>query len=246
MTQLKVVSWNIFGGRDVPGVIKGLRELDADIIGLQEVLESEDGGENNAREIAEALGYSWLYAPTQLLVPSSSYVLTQLGIGEKKWWGNALLSRYPMSDKQVHTLSETSKRTALEATVTVDGARLRVLSTHLVHGGERAAEVRNAQVERLVAAISSDVPAIVMGDFNATPESASVKRVGSVLVQTERDLTRPTIGLHPELYHGPGGATDRLRLDYIFATSDLSVIETGTFDSDASDHIPVYAILNVP
>jgi len=243
--RLKVASWNIFGGRDVPGVIKCLKELDADIIGLQEVLADEDGSSNDAQAIAEALGYSWLYAPTELLTPSASYVLSQLGIGKNKWWGNALVSRYPMSGKQIHVLSQEHKRTALEATVAVGGTSLRAFSTHLVYGGGRTAAVREAQAERLLAFVPSTA-AIVMGDFNATPESDAVRKMSSVMTQTESNLARYTIGRHPELYHAADGATDKQRLDYIFTTRDLRALESGVVDSDASDHIPIFALVELP
>ena len=222
-----------------------MRELDADIIGLQEVLADEDGSDNDAEKIANALGYSWFYAPTQLLTPSASYVLSQLGVKKNKWWGNALLSRYPMSSKRVHVLSEERKRTALEGAVAVGGTSLHVFSTHLVHGGGRTAEAREAQVDRLLAFVPSTA-AIVMGDFNATPESGAVQKMNRIMTQTESDLSRATIGRHPELYRAADGATDEQRLDYIFITSDLRAVESGIADSDASDHIPVYALVELP
>ena len=231
--RLKVASWNIFGGRDVPGVIRALKSIDADIIGLQEVLTDEDGSNNDAQTIADALGYSWLYAPTELLTPSASYVLTQLGIGKNKWWGNALLSRYPMSGKQVHLLSEVRKRIALEASVAVGGTSLRVFSTHLVHGGAPTALVRLAQAERLLAAVPPS-RAIVMGDFNATPESEAVRKMAEVMRHTDEDLVRYTRVAHHE------------RLDYIFTTRDIQSVETGVVDSDASDHLPIYAVIELP
>lgn len=244
MASLTVASWNIFGGRDVPGVMKCLAELDADVIALQEVLQDEDGSNNHAQEIAAALGYEWFYEPTLLMTPSVSYVLKQLGIEENKWWGNALLSRLPMSGKKAYHLSEEHKRIALEATVMSNDTSVRVFSTHLVYGTGQAAETRATQVENLLALVPS-TSALVMGDFNATPESETVQKMLQVMGSTERDFTRFTIGAHPELYHAPSGATDKQRLDYIFITRDVRTISSGVADSDASDHLPIYATVEL-
>ena len=231
--MVKIVSWNIFGGRDLPGVIRALKSIDADVIGLQEVLAEEDGSGNGAQAVAEALGYEWFYEPAHVLDPATSYVLKELGIGRPMGWGNAIVSRYPMTDKRVHVLSEERKRIALEATIDVGGEKLHVFSTHLVHGGAPTARVRLAQAEHLLAAVPPS-RAIVMGDFNATPESEVIRKMSEVMQHADEDLSRHTRVVHRE------------RLDYIFTTRDIQSVETGVVDSDASDHLPIYAIVELP
>ena len=231
--MVKIASWNIFGGRDLPGVIRVLKSVDADIIGLQEVLAEEDGNGNGAQAVAEALGYEWLYEPAHALDPATSYVLKELGIGRNMGWGNAIVSRYPMTDKRVHALSQVRKRIALEATIDVGGEKLHVFSTHLVHGGAPMARVRLAQAERLLAAVPPS-RAIVMGDFNATPDSEVVRKMAEIMRHTDEDLARRTRAAHHE------------RLDYIFTTRDIRSVETGVVNSDASDHLPIYAIVELP
>lgn len=231
--MVKIASWNIFGGRDLPGVTACLKKLDADIIGLQEVLQEEDGSGNDAQKIAEALGYEWLYEPARVLDPSTSYVLRELGIERNMGWGNAIVSRYPMAGKTVHILSEERKRIALEATVDVGGESLHIFSTHLVHGGAPAAPVRLAQVEQLLAVVPAS-RSIVMGDFNATPESEVIRKIGEVMQHVDGKLARPTRTVHDE------------RLDYLFTTRDIKAVESGIIDSNASDHLPIYAIVETP
>lgn len=241
---LKVASWNIFGGKDLPGVIKCLKAIDADIVGLQEVLESEDGSENNARTVADVLGYEWIYEPAKLLTPSQSYVLQELGIGENRQWGNAVLSKFPIKEKRVHALSEVRKRIALEAVVDVGGEDLHFFSTHLVHSLD-AAEIRTEQAAALLALVP-ERRAIVVGDFNAKPETEAIQNMSRVLVQTESDLTRFTRGMHPEVYVTLDPDGKKKRIDYIFITRDLRAVSSDVVDSDASDHLPISATLELP
>ncbi|MHB0976190.1 MAG: endonuclease/exonuclease/phosphatase family protein [Candidatus Aquicultorales bacterium] len=35
------------------------------------------------------------------------------------------------------------------------------------------------------------------------------------------------------------------RIDYVLASSDCAIIESGTVQTDASDHLPVYAIVEI-
>lgn len=245
MAQLKIVSWNILGRHDVPGVIGRLKSMGGDIIGLQEVLQDEDGNNNDAQTIADALGCEFIYEPTILLDPAVSHLLKQLGASEPAWWGNAVLSKYPIKNKRVHSLSEIRRRTAVEATVEIDGKELHAFSTHLVHGDGEAAQIHLAQVETLLKIVPHSA-AIVMGDFNATPESEAVQKMSSVLIQTEGDLSRVTRGMHPEVYSAPDLDSEKKRIDYIFATRDIKIVSSGVIDSNASDHLPIYATVEFP
>jgi endonuclease/exonuclease/phosphatase family metal-dependent hydrolase len=73
VTVLRLASWNIFRGRtrdrdrfDLELVLAALRDLDADVVALQEVDrgQEESGASDQARVLAEALGMDWRYAPT--------------------------------------------------------------------------------------------------------------------------------------------------------------------------------------
>lgn len=235
MSQLKLASWNIWGGKHLPEIIKCLEDLDADIIALQEVLQEEDGSSNNAKAIAEALGYEWVYETTKLLTPSVSYLLQEQGIRKSMQWGNALLSKQRILDSRTHLLSEVRTRIALEATIKVEHKDLHVFSTHLVHEPTQTSEVQMTQIQNLLTIIPKE-QTIVMGDFNAPPESAAIQRMTEVLKDTEKDPTKFT---RPKT-DGPNQ-----KIDYIFTTQDIQTISSGTVSSAASDHIPLYSIIEI-
>lgn len=155
-----------------------LRELDADIVGLQEILELDarsSGGtvHNQAHEIADGLGYEVVHGAA-----------SELG-GPTLTMGNALLSRYPVREHhgwQLPGAEETKEtRACLHAVLAAPPGPLHVFVTHLNwklhHGSTRIRQVRDI-TERIARACpigNGDPPPILMGDFNAEPESDEIR-----------------------------------------------------------------------
>lgn len=154
---LAVASYNIHGGVGADGhcvpkrIAAVLREIDADVIALQEV-ESRSTGFDMLAFLADELDLQGIPGPT-LLAADGDY-------------GNGLLTRYPALDIQRIDLSVPHRepRGAIDAELDVAGARLRVIATHL---GLRPAE-RRRQVQQLLAAFERDrtLPTVFMGDVN--------------------------------------------------------------------------------
>ena len=227
MSQLKVISWNIWGGKNLQEIIDCLRETNADIIALQEVLQDEDGKNNNAEEIAKALGYEWVFKSTNTLTPSMSYLLQEQHIESNKQWGNALLSKHPIIENESFILSEKNSRTAIKIVIPFENKNITIFSTHLVHAAH-SVEVRLEQVSNLLQLVSNN-NTIVAGDFNDIPESESVSNMLNVMYKGA-DIS-PT--------------NEDRRIDYIFTTKDIHVIEDGVIHSQASDHLPIYTVITV-
>jgi endonuclease/exonuclease/phosphatase family metal-dependent hydrolase len=152
-----VTSYNTHGGvgRDghfVPKRIAGvLRELDADIIALQEV-ESRATGFDMLGYLSHETGMEAIAGPT-LLRNGADY-------------GNGLLTRFKvLSMKRLDLCVERCEpRGAIDAELDCGGTPMRVLATHL---GLRPSE-RREQIQRLLKALESDrpLPTILMGDIN--------------------------------------------------------------------------------
>jgi endonuclease/exonuclease/phosphatase family metal-dependent hydrolase len=137
--RLRVVSYNIHEcvGRDRrrdPGrVADVLREIDADVVGLQEVDARPGLGTESMQMqyLADALGLHAIAGPT-----------IQRDDGH---YGNALLTRRPVLDvrKIDLTVYRREPRGAIDADLDVDGTVVRVIVTHLgLLPGERRIQVR--------------------------------------------------------------------------------------------------------
>ena len=231
MKTINVISWNIFAGKDIPGVIRLLKKENPDFIALQEILAEKDGSNNQAAVIAEALGYTYIFASAHMLNPGGSYVLDYFGIERDMQWGNALVSRLPFKSSRTHRLSENLGRIMIEGCVDVEGEVLNLFSTHLVGGDEeRHDAVRLEQARSLVALIPKN-RSIIMGDFNAPPESPVISVLKDVVENT--DPTPPFVSTRKGQ-----------KIDYIFTTADIHTRSHDTFASQASDHLPVGAELS--
>lgn len=170
--RLRVATWNLwwrFGPWEsrLPLIIDELRRVDADVIALQEVWTQD--GTSSADVIADALGHHRVVAWELEMEP---------GVG----FGNAVLSRWPITDTDHRALPAAGARDEqrLVLRADVDGPRgsVQVYSTHLNWRFDQS-EVRCSQVETIAEFVQASrprtYPPIVCGDFNAEPDSDEMR-----------------------------------------------------------------------
>jgi len=240
MARLKIVSWNIWGGKHLDQIIDFLKGSNSDVIALQEVVQSGPIGTNTAHQIAEALDCHYVYF---------NAVTHER---EKIEQGNAIVSKLPIEHSEVVFLTglglyqqtaETEPRVAVVAAIR--GIPLRFITVHLAYSpGFQPSKIRDLQVTSLLKLLSKR-RTILMGDFNAHPDSNEVKKVSGVLKQTDPGTFLPTWTVYPFELRGHQETELRHRLDYIFASPDIRVIEFRVETSDGSDHLPVSAVISV-
>ena len=142
------------GRRDPDRVAEVLRELNATIIGLQEV-ESYSNGRKEFHQLnylAKETGLQAVAGPTVYHLDGH--------------YGNSLLTSEPIHCVRHHDLSLSGRepRGALDVSIELHGSPIRVIITHLgLHPLERRHQIR-----RLLDILRSEdkKPAILMGDFN--------------------------------------------------------------------------------
>ncbi len=151
--------WHDMGDWPVrrPMVIRELAALDADIIGLQEVLQNE-GLPNQAEDIAQALGgYDVHFVSTD-------------APGQARRYGNAILSRLPvLARDEVRLRPLDDSRTVAHVRVDFRGRPLDIFNTHL-HWRQEGGAIRAEQIADLMAFIDArpdSAPSLVIGDMNA-------------------------------------------------------------------------------
>lgn len=155
---LKIASYNIHLaiGRDsryLPQrILDVLREIDADVIALQEVSLGA-GGFDMLAYLAEEMGFESVAGPTLRHPVRGAY-------------GNAILSRWPVHKAKRLNLSfkRCEPRGALDIELSCEQKRLRILATHL---GLRPKE-RRTQIRSLLRAFEDDesMPTVLLGDLN--------------------------------------------------------------------------------
>jgi endonuclease/exonuclease/phosphatase family metal-dependent hydrolase len=199
-----------------------LRELDADVIGLQEV-QDRLGGPHALDRLAEAAGAHVVRGPTLDRTHGA--------------YGNALLSRLPFGAVERVDLSLPGRepRGAIDAEIATGAEAVRVLATHLGVG----ARERRFQVRRLVAHLRAGPPGVrvLLGDMNEWVRGAgALAALHRVLGRTPGPRTFPAafplfsldrVWVHPR---------SRLRRVWVHRSPAARL---------ASDHLPVAAELSL-
>jgi endonuclease/exonuclease/phosphatase family metal-dependent hydrolase len=236
-----VVSFNIHHGQGTDGVLdlariaRVIRASGAGIAGLQEVDRNFAGRSNwadQAAELAELLGWHVAYgANIDLDPPAPGRPRSQ--------FGNAVLSRYPIARWQNTHLFRSpgeEQRGLLHTEVDVPGVPLHVYVTHLDPFSETD---RVQQAQQVVALVGDNSPAVLLGDFNALPQTPEIGRLRAALTDT---WTAAAGGGPPAARPADAPAA---RIDYIFISQRLRAEWTSlcTDDPAASDHLPVVSRL---
>lgn len=231
MAMFRVASYNIRKAigtdrlRRPSRILDVLKEVDADIIALQEA-------DRRFGNRASAL-------PLELLADETDYVpvpfeTRQDSLGHH---GNAILVRQGIDivSHDVLHLPMLEPRGAVLTDLRVNGQLVRVVGMHLDLSGLR----RRQQVRSVLEQMNSrqpDIPSVLMGDLNEW------SRAGGCLGEF--------IARHHDAHTGPSFHSQRpiARLDRIFASHDLRIMTSGTHHSlkarRASDHLPVWAELS--
>jgi endonuclease/exonuclease/phosphatase family metal-dependent hydrolase len=155
-----------------------------------------------------------------------------LKLGPIGFFGNAVLSRYPIYENSNHRLPGSREpRCCLRTMLRMPGGCVTVFSTHLgLNRDERAGQI--AELTRLVAREKN--PVILMGDFNCGTDQLTP--LYEMLIDTgELFGSRPT---YP--YANPID-----RIDYILVSREIKCNTLYSPYSDASDHLPVIADLEL-
>jgi endonuclease/exonuclease/phosphatase family metal-dependent hydrolase len=220
-----VASYNVHRciGRDArcdpDRVAEVIREIDADVIGLQEV----GGDTDQVAHLAKHAGYHAVAGPTLLR--------------EDGHFGNALLTRVPTGEVRFVDLSITGRepRGAIDADLDLVGATCRVIVTHL---GLRGYE-RRQQVEMLLTSVVEQATpelVLLLGDLNEWLGPARVLRRLRASFACAAVASFPTV--RPML------ALDRVLVRPAPAFVSLRAHDT-PLSRWASDHLPVRAEIRV-
>ncbi len=145
-------------------------------------------------------------------------------------FGIALLSRYPIREPETFYLySEGEQVAVISAVVDMDGKPLQVFVTHLGNGGPM---IQQQQFLQLMAGSSRIV---ALGDFNFRPDSPQY----ALTTQFLRDAwTKRWPNWEDDLGHHPDA-----KIDHIFVSEDLTVLDARYYPSGPSDHPALTAVI---
>jgi endonuclease/exonuclease/phosphatase family metal-dependent hydrolase len=235
--RLRVATYNIHKCRGMDGrvrpdrIARVLREMDADILALQEVvsLAGRSPEQDQARYLAEELGFYAHLGENRRLGRAA--------------YGNLLLSRFPIHATQNYDITARrgrERRGCLRVDLKAgEGALLHVFNIHMGTGFfERRHQVRKLVDARVLDNGELSGPRIVLGDFNEWTRGMASRflcsRFPSADPRSRLRRTRSYPGVLPFLH-----------LDHVYFDSHLE-LERLTLHRSltallASDHLPILA-----
>ena len=193
-----------------------LKQLDADIICLQEVNESARAGFQVSSFKEE-------------LKMNSHFGANVVTLGYN--YGLVTYSKYPIkSEEHIYLSSFREQRGMLHTVVKVGYKNLNVINIHLGLDNEE----RDIQLGELMDFIKKleDEPYIVLGDFN----QGRVDIDEEILKDSAKVLDKSNILTFP---------TGLDRIDYIFVSSNIEILDYDVLIKDMSDHYPIVAKIKI-
>jgi len=212
--------FNTQGRLDMESLAQVIEESDPDIVALQEVSRGwlVSGRLDMLTWLSQRLDLPYVFGPTA-----------------DPFWGNAILSRYPVVEVTYHDLPPRDLFILRGFTAAVidlrDGDHLQVIATHL-HHVEEDSSIRKLQTEALVDFWDDATGTVLLGDLNAQPEDAEIEvleNAGMTDAMERPQDQEPTF---------PSYDPER-RIDYIWVSPDLYTREVYVPQSTASDHLAV-------
>lgn len=232
------MSYNIHHGEGLDGVLsleriaKIIRDEKATVVGLQEVdrhYGERSNFQDQARELAKLLDFHYVYG--------ANIDIEKKDQTKNQQYGNAILSLYPIKDSENISLTSfgNEPRGLQRVMIEVDGKQLYIFNTHFSLDSESKLE----QTKEIIAITSNyQGPKVLVGDFNSEPDSTEIQMLLSssdfedCFVEVENNGTF--------LVDHTG-----IRIDYIFVSSQLDVLNRTVVQREGSDHLPIIAELKL-
>jgi endonuclease/exonuclease/phosphatase family metal-dependent hydrolase len=235
MIDVRIATYNVHRCRGMDRrinpsrIIDVLRDINADVIALQEVIGAGLQGTGQAEEIGAGLGMGWVMNCVRTL--------------RHHQFGNVVLSRYPIVHHSQYDLSwrTCEPRNCQRADLDIDGELLHIYNVHL---GTAVLE-RRYQAKRLASFVHDrrvTGPKVILGDFNEWVRGLATKTLTSLFegVDISKHLKRRRTypGLFPVVH-----------LDHIYYDGSVKVLRVEMPRTRkslmASDHLPLVATLRI-
>lgn len=133
------------------------------------------------------------------------------------------------------------------------GKKLLFMNTHLDHVGKEARREGVTLLVNRAKELGKDLPVIITGDFNASPESDVIKHVTESGMFHDSKLVAKNIISESGTFHGFGRIPIERRgvIDYVFVTDAMDVVSYEVLpekknDVYISDHAPVVVQVIIP
>jgi endonuclease/exonuclease/phosphatase family metal-dependent hydrolase len=235
MTDVRIATYNVHRCRGMDRrinpsrIVDVLRDINADVIALQEVIGAGLQGAGQAEEIGAGLGMGWVMNCVRTL--------------RHHQFGNVVLSRYPIVHHSQYDLSwrTCEPRNCQRADLEIAGELLHIYNVHL---GTAVLE-RRYQAKRLASFVHDRRvmgPKVILGDFNEWMRGLATKTLTSLFESVDISKHLKRRRTYPGLF--PVVHLDHIYYDGLVKVLRVEMPRTRT-SLMASDHLPLVATLRI-
>jgi len=243
--KLRVATYNVHGctgidrQRSEARIAEVIAEMSVDVVALQELDfgRRRSAGADQTKMIAEQLGWHSYFHPAMRR--------------DDEHYGNAILSRYRLSFRRAVELPGRppfyckENRATIEVEIETNLGKVHIINTHLGLGWrERFVQAQLFTTAEWRATIASDIPVILLGDFNSLRGSRPHRTLNRHL-RDVRELIQPTPPIRTFPTRFPV-----LAVDHIFVNASVEPMSLTVHRSRlariASDHFPLMAEFALP
>jgi endonuclease/exonuclease/phosphatase family metal-dependent hydrolase len=226
-STIRVMTYNVHNGFDMQGnlgmeaIAQVIEAQQPDVVALQEVSRgwAMNGSIDMLAWLSQRLEMPYVFGPTADPI-----------------WGNAILSRYPISFVELVDLPTDDlplKRGFIGAQINDGGQQpLTIIATHY-HHPQNGSAVRVLQSEKILQYWAGNGRTIFMGDLNAEPGAPEIEMLRQAGFVDAADIASA----------GPANtypANEPTRhIDYIWLSADLRATDFVIPPQPASDHLPI-------
>jgi endonuclease/exonuclease/phosphatase family metal-dependent hydrolase len=235
--NIKIPQWNTWYKEDIKNKISLLKQINADIYCLQELNETK----NEFNQIKTELNLNGYLG------------LTETDHGGQ---GNAIFTKYPIINSQSIFIKQPKEqretfsdeaRIYIEVDIEINNQKLKIGTTHMSYT-DRFKETKDKVIEeeKLLKIIKKyNNSYIFSGDLNVIEDSKLIKNLETNFNNTGPEYTEKTWTTKDFEYNGFKATDLDYRLDYVFTTKDIKVINSKIINTKYSDHLPILITIDI-
>ena len=247
--RIKVLQWNILYKEKIKNVLETIKELQPDIICLQEA--TQESPFNNyidtIKFVADNLSFCHIFAPGQKFLPEGNIT------------GNAIISRYPLKEIEIGILQKEKQdfndetpegRSYVKAKLILpENKQATIVTKHMTFTPFfRDNLEKTEENKKIIKFLKKERdPLIFTGDFNSPPSSNIVAELNKFMKHAGPDFNQKTWTTKlPFQYRGfEEKEFLKWRLDYIFVSKGIKIYSSKIIETRFSDHLPILAELEI-
>jgi endonuclease/exonuclease/phosphatase family metal-dependent hydrolase len=248
---LRVLTFNAYGGNQQRDRVEAwLRQMNADVVLLQEIPES--------------------YASGGLAMLEDLYPYRFTQTTAQRWWGNVTLSRFPLLETDTPDMEDSDMPVRQRVVIDFQGQPVAIYNVHLVMPVRKVprldslaerlknpfvtmalsydSALRDSQIADLRVLLDKEpYPFLVAGDFNMSDQTEIYRTLAARMSDSFREAgwgfgwSWP-VASEVEL---PAFVSPLIRIDYIWHSSQWRAVTAAQGPELGSDHLPLYATLEL-